>query len=71
MASTKVAVEGGEVGVGDYVCFKWDIEQCAKVISISGWGITVEAGSEGFDGDYAGSATHKTLDPDECWVEEW
>ena len=67
----KIKVEGGEVGVGDYVCFKWDIEQCAKVVHVTPSSITVVAPADGFDGGYAYGATHKTLDPDECWVEDW
>ena len=66
---SKIKVEGGWVGVGDYVCFKWDVEQCARVVGIRGIWVTVEAGSNGFDGDYCGSATRTTVAADQCWVE--
>jgi hypothetical protein len=45
-------VDGETVKVGDYVCFKSDVEQCGKIYLIKGDRLYLQAGSSGFQGDY-------------------
>ena len=69
----KVKVDGGMVGVGDYVCFKSDYEQCGKIVEVkrSVWGgydLVIE-NPNGFGGDYLQYATRTTERAVDCWVE--
>lgn len=66
-------VEGKTVKVGDYVCFKSDVEQSGKIIRIEagrayGRTLTLE-NLNGFHGDYIGGQTVTTVQAADCWVE--
>jgi len=65
-------VEGQEVKVGDWVCFKSDVEQSGKVVAIKksymGTALTLE-NLNGFHGDYIGGSTVTTEQASDCWVE--
>jgi hypothetical protein len=66
-------VDGQTVKVGDWVCFKSDVEQCGRIVGIrqSAWGgaeLTLERES-GFDGDYIGGQTRTVERASDCWVE--
>ena len=70
----KVQVDGGMVGVGDFVCFKSDYEQCGKVVAMkpSQWGQGYDLVLEnpnGFGGDYLRCATRTVERAADCWVE--
>lgn len=64
-------VEGQVVRVGDYVCFKSDVEQCGQVVSIlstmRGHTLTVSS-KYGFSGEYIGGQTRTTVDTRDCWI---
>ena len=62
-------VDGVEVKVGDYVCFKSDIEQSGKITKISGNVLTLFRDDEGFEGDYIGGSNYTTETADRCWIE--
>ena len=70
----KVKVDGGLVGVGDFVCFKSDYEQCGKVVAMkpSQWGqgydLVIE-NPNGFGGEYLRYATRTVERAADCWVE--
>ena len=57
-----------QVGVGDYVCFKCDIEQCAKIVAVRGNDITVAAPADGFSGEYINGQKTHTLFAADCWI---
>ena len=65
-------VEGQQIKVGDYVCFKSDVEQCGKVVAIKksymGTALTLENES-GFSGGYIGGQTRTVEEASDCWVE--
>ena len=56
------------IKIGDWVSFKCDIEQTARVIEIRGNRITVEAPCEGFEGAYIRFDETHELNASECWV---
>lgn len=61
-------VDGNVVQVGDVVCFKSDIEQCGKIVKISGNTLTLEARSpRGFEGEYIGGDEFTVVDARDCW----
>jgi hypothetical protein len=67
-------VDGQEVNVGDFVCFKSDYEQTGKVVQIkpgNGWGgkVLVLENPNGFGGDYLRYATRTEELASDCWVE--
>lgn len=64
-------VDGQQVKVGDWVCFKSDIEQCGKIVQIKkGFGDTlVLENKNGFQGDYIGGDTMTQVSARDCWVE--
>ena len=64
-------VDGQQVKVGDWVCFKSDIEQCGKIVQIKkGFGDTlVLENKNGFQGDYIGGDTVTQVSARDCWVE--
>ena len=69
-----VQIDGKLLSIGDYVCFKSDIEQCGKIVAMkpSAWGTGKELvleNNNGFDGDYIGGQTRTTVMASECWVE--
>ncbi len=65
-------VDGQTVNVGDWVCFKADIEQSGKVVAIkktyAGTSLTLE-NTTGFHGDYIGGQTITTELARDCWLE--
>ena len=56
------------VKIGDYICFKSDVEQSGKVKSINGNEIIVTS-KYGFHGDYIGGSTRTVVYAEDCWVE--
>jgi hypothetical protein len=65
-------VEGKTVNIGDWVCFKSDIEQSGKIVAIkqtyAGASLTLENLS-GFSGDYIGGDTITTELARDCWLD--
>jgi hypothetical protein len=62
-------VDGQRVQVGDWVCFKCDIEQSGQIQSIQSGGELVLTNPGGFRGDYIGGRTVTTVLASECWIE--
>ena len=62
-------VDGKTVKVGDYVSFKSDVEQCGKVYRIEGNRLFLEAGPNGFEGDYIGGSETTVQMAQDCWIE--
>jgi len=64
-------VDGQGVGIGDWVCFKSDIEQSGQIIKIKkGFGDTlVLENLNGFQGDYIGGETITQVSARDCWLE--
>ena len=67
-----VTVEGVTVNIGDWVCFKSDIEQSGKIVAIKtsymGASLTLE-NLQGFSGDYIGGDTITTELARDCWID--
>ena len=65
-------VEGQTVKIGDWVCFKSDIEQSGKIVAIkqtyAGTSLTLE-NTSGFSGDYIGGDTITTELARDCWID--
>jgi hypothetical protein len=65
-------VDGQEVQIGDWVCFKSDIEQSGKIVAVkqtyAGASLTLE-NVNGFHGDYIGGETITTELARDCWLE--
>ena len=65
-------VDGQDVKIGDWVCFKSDIEQSGKIVAVkqtyAGASLTLENLS-GFSGDYIGGDTITTELARDCWLE--
>jgi hypothetical protein len=65
-------VDGQTVKLGDYVCFKADVEQSGKIVDIKqsymGASLTLES-EYGFHGDYIGGQTITTELARDCWLE--
>jgi hypothetical protein len=65
-------VDGQTVKIGDWVCFKADIEQSGQIVEIKqsymGHSLTLENKS-GFHGDYIGGQTITTELARDCWLE--
>lgn len=65
-------VDGQEVKLGDWVCFKSDIEQSGKIVEIkqsyTGKALVLE-NLNGFHGDYIGGETITTELARDCWVD--
>ena len=66
-------VDGQQVQVGDWVCFKSDIEQSGKIVQIrtSSFGKPelILENARGFQGDYIGGQTRTVERAVDCWVE--
>jgi hypothetical protein len=66
-------VEGQTIKIGDWVCFKSDIEQSGQVVAIKssymGHSLTLE-NKNGFSGDYIGGDTITTELARDCWIED-
>ena len=75
----KVTKETTEIKVGDWVCFKSDIEQSGKVIQIqlrantwsarNGEYVLVLENENGFIGEYIGGDEKTVVTLDEIWVD--
>jgi hypothetical protein len=65
-------VDGQDVKIGDWVCFKSDIEQSGKIVEIKtsymGASLVLENKS-GFQGGYIGGDTITTELARDCWLE--
>lgn len=61
-------IDGHEITIGSYVCFKSDIEQSGKVVKINGNRLTI-SNEWGFDGGYIGGQTEVVVEARDCWVE--
>jgi hypothetical protein len=70
-------VNGQEVKVGDYVCFKADVEQTGRIIQIDqprqGWGrtpILLLRNDNMFVGEYIGGEHEARVAAEDCWIED-
>ncbi len=61
-------VEGHTVSVGDYVCFKCDVEQYGQIAKIMGNTLVLQR-EDGFEGDYIGGQTVTQVNAADCWIE--
>ena len=65
-------VDGQVVKIGDYVCFKSDVEQSGRIVDIKqsymGVSLTLES-QYGFSGDYIGGDTITTQLARDCWID--
>ena len=65
-------VEGQKVGIGDWVCFKSDIEQSGQIVKIKQgqFGSTelVLENLHGFQGEYIGGETQTVERIEDCWL---
>ena len=65
-------VEGQGVGIGDWVCFKSDIEQSGQIVQIKknlyGKFELVLENLRGFSGEYIGGQTRTIERADDCWL---
>ncbi len=66
-------VDGQGVGIGDWVCFKSDVEQCGQIVKIKtnffGAKELVLENLRGFRGDYIGGQTQTVERAVDCWIE--
>ena len=62
-------VDGQQVKVGDYVSFKSDIEQGGTIYKIEGDRLFLQAGPNGFDGDYIGGSETTVQRAVDCWLD--
>jgi len=56
------------VKVGDWVCFKCDIEQSGRIKAIRGNTLCLES-EDGFEGEYIGGQTRHNEMASDCWIE--
>lgn len=56
------------VKIGDWVCFKSDIEQCGKVVNIFSNGMLELYNESGFIGDYIAGDNYTDIDINKCWI---
>lgn len=66
-------VDGHDVKVGDWVCFKSDVEQSGKIVQIRtnsfGKAELILENANGFSGGYIGGNTRTVERAQDCWVE--
>jgi len=62
-------VQGQTVKVGDWVSFKSDIEQSGRIYKIEGDRLYLEAGPNGFEGDYIGGQDTTVQQAVDCWLD--
>jgi hypothetical protein len=62
-------VDGEQVNVGDYVSFKSDIEQGGRIYKIEGNRLYLQAGPNGFQGDYIGGQDTTVRRAEDCWLD--
>ena len=64
-------VDGQTVTIGDWVCFKCDIEQSGQIVEIkqsyTGKALVLQ-NNNGFHGDYIGGETVHTESAVDCWL---
>ena len=63
-----VEIDGKQIKVGDWVCFKSDYEQSGQVTKIHSNGMLELHSEDGFGGEYLKYDTHTDVDPDDCWL---
>ena len=66
-----VEIDGKIINIGDYVCFKSDVEQSGKIVDIKssymGPSLTLENKNR-FSGGYIGGDTITTQLACDCWI---
>ena len=62
-------VDGQRVQVGDWVCFKSDIEQSGRIEAVLSGGRLVLTNPNGFQGDYIGGLETTLQRAEDCWIE--
>jgi hypothetical protein len=62
-------VDGQRVKVGDWVCFKSDIEQSGRITAILNGNRLVLENPNGFQGDYIGGLETTMQSAVDCWIE--
>ncbi len=62
-------VDGQRVKVGDWVCFKSDIEQSGRITAILSEGRLVLENPRGFQGDYIGGSETTIERAVDCCIE--
>ena len=62
-------VDGQRVQVGDWVCFKSDVEQSGKITAVLSEGRLVLTNPNGFQGDYIGGSETTIQRAVDCWIE--
>ncbi len=62
-------VDGQRVKVGDWVCFKSDIEQSGQITAVLNGNRLVLTNPNGFQGDYIGGSETTIERAEDCWLE--
>lgn len=62
-------VDGQRVKVGDWVCFKSDVEQSGKIEAILSGNRLVLTNPNGFQGDYIGGLESTIELAVDCWLD--
>ncbi len=62
-------VDGQRVQVGDWVCFKSDIEQSGRIEAVLSGNRLVLTNPSGFQGDYIGGLESTVQRAQDCWIE--
>lgn len=62
-------VDGQRVQVGDWVCFKSDIEQSGQITAVLSEGRLVLTNPNGFQGHYIGGLETTIQSARDCWLE--
>jgi hypothetical protein len=67
-----MAQDVNNLKVGDYVCFKYDIEQGGEILSVKRGNYGKEYTVRAFHGGYVDNidGTVISLQPRDCWVED-
>ena len=60
-------VDGQRVKVGEWICFKSDIEQSGRVQAVLGGNRLVLTNSNGFQGHYIGGLHSIIRQAEDCW----
>lgn len=64
MTTQKIKIDGEIVNLGEYVCFKNDVEMCGKLVSIDGPWLKIEVTN-----DTSGDTHIVSEHVSRCWVE--
>jgi hypothetical protein len=62
-------VDGQVVKIGDWVSFKSDIEQSGQIFKIVDNKLFLQAGPNGFQGDYISGAEATVELASDCWLD--